>query len=200
MCTRFRQAIREEERKKNKASEPVGVDGGLDELTIYLRTPTATPQAPTSRRLSQLSKRGAEDSETISDKIEIDSDNIETPPVTRRLFSPPKDVKLADKDTAKRERTTTTQPPATASTTSLATTPTTLTSLATPPGCDVGNSYTDLGSGNTNFRPLLARSICKLRFRPVQSSLATEMLNARVSSVSALRYTKRHVSQDARLS
>lgn len=81
---------------------------GQDELTIYLRQPTAiTSAAPTARRLSQLGSQrnksgggtGGEDSETISDKIEIDSDNIETPPATRRLFSPPKDIaKVADKD------------------------------------------------------------------------------------------------------
>ncbi|XP_031785571.1 cell division control protein 12 isoform X2 [Nasonia vitripennis] len=118
------QAIREEERKKNKASEPA--DSGLDELTIYLRTPapTTTAQVPTSRRLSQLSKRGAEDTETISDKIEIDSDNIETPPATRRLFSPPKDIKPTDKDVAKRSTTSTT------------------------PSRDENSAYTDLGSGN----------------------------------------------------
>ncbi|KAJ8673934.1 hypothetical protein QAD02_005196, partial [Eretmocerus hayati] len=99
------QAIREEERKKNnsssKTTDPSGNDSGLDELTIYLRTPTSstsTPissSTPTSRRLSQL--RGASEPatsvpETVSDKIEIDSDNIETPPAQRRLFSPPKDV------------------------------------------------------------------------------------------------------------
>ncbi|XP_011504176.1 PREDICTED: cell division control protein 12 [Ceratosolen solmsi marchali] len=130
------QAIREEERKKNKVSEPVGVDGGLDELTIYLRTPTTKPQTPTSRRLSQLNKRSPEDSESISDKIEIDSDNIETPPATRRLFSPSKDIKLIDKDTSKRDRASSVTP-STASTT----TPTTT-------NCDANNSCMDLGSGN----------------------------------------------------
>lgn len=128
---KFYQAIREEERKKNKASEPA--DSGLDELTIYLRSPapTTTTQVPTSRRLSQLSKRGAEDAETISDKIEIDSDNIETPPATRRLFSPPKDIKLTDKDAIKRSTTSTT------------------------PNRDDNNAYTDLGSGNIKKSYLL---------------------------------------------
>lgn len=86
---------------------------------------------PTTRRLSQLSRRsggaGATEDE-ISDKIEIDSDNIETPPAQRRLFSPAKDVKLADKDLAsKRDIRTTTS--------------------AVTPGRDTSSAYTDLGSG-----------------------------------------------------
>ncbi|XP_058792398.1 uncharacterized protein LOC131664929 isoform X3 [Phymastichus coffea] len=123
------QAIREEERKK-KAPEPA--DSGVDELTIYLRTPApSAQQQPTSRRVSQLSRRSNAEqcSEmTPSDKIEIDSDNIETPPATRRLFSPPKDLKLADKDsTPKRDRTL---------------------GATTTPAREVDSSYTDLGSGN----------------------------------------------------
>lgn len=121
----MQQAIREEERKK-KAPEPA--DSGFDELTLYIRSPAPNSQ-PTSRRVSQLSRRSnAEDTEMEpSDKIEIDSDNIETPPATRRLFSPPKDLKLADMDsTPKRDRTA---------------------SATTTPSRDADNSYTDLGSG-----------------------------------------------------
>lgn len=38
------------------------------------------------------------------DKIEIDSDNIETPPATRKLFSPPREVKPVEREPCKRER------------------------------------------------------------------------------------------------
>ncbi|XP_072749439.1 uncharacterized protein Form3 [Anoplolepis gracilipes] len=96
------QAIREEDRKKNKLSDPLNTDT-QDELTIYLRQPYTGSQAPATRRFSKLGKRTA-DEERISDKIEIDSDNIETPPATRRLFSPPKEVKPVEKEPCKRER------------------------------------------------------------------------------------------------
>lgn len=55
-----------------------------------------------SRRFSKF-KRG-QDEEKISDKVEIDSDNIETPPATRKLFSPPREVKPVEKEPCKRER------------------------------------------------------------------------------------------------
>lgn len=71
-------------------------------MTIYLRQPYANSQASTSRRFTKL-KKGTEE-ERISDKIEIDSDNIETPPATRKLFSPPKEVKPVEKEPCKRER------------------------------------------------------------------------------------------------
>lgn len=96
------QAIREEDRKKNKLSDALSTDP-QDELTIYLRQPFTGSQAPATRRFSKLGKKTADD-ERISDKIEIDSDNIETPPATRRLFSPPKEVKPVEKEPCKRER------------------------------------------------------------------------------------------------
>lgn len=99
MCS---QAIREEDRKKNKITDTINSDT-QDELTIYLRQPYTGSQAPATRRFSKLSKK-ATDEERISDKIEIDSDNIETPPATRRLFSPPKEVKPVEKEPCKRER------------------------------------------------------------------------------------------------
>lgn len=74
-----------------------------DELTIYLRQPYTGTQAPATRRFSKLGRKAA-DEEKVSDKIEIDSDNIETPPATRRLFSPPKEVKPVEKEPCKRER------------------------------------------------------------------------------------------------
>ena len=77
-----------------------------------------TSSTPTSRRLSQLQSKPA----AVSDKIEIDSDNVETPPAQRRLF----------KDAG-----TTT---GTAGATGAAPT--------TPNRTDPGNAYTDLGSGN----------------------------------------------------
>lgn len=76
-----------------------------DELTIYLRQPYTGSQAPTARRFSKLPKKNSDDENSnISDKIEIDSDNIETPPATRRLISPPKEVKPVEKEPCKRER------------------------------------------------------------------------------------------------
>ncbi|KAG7204182.1 hypothetical protein KM043_002019 [Ampulex compressa] len=96
------QAIEEEERKKNKINEPIAVDN-QDELTIYLRQPYNVAQNSAARRLSKLGKKEAE-GERISDKIEIDSDNIETPPATRRLFGQQKEVKPVEKEPCKRER------------------------------------------------------------------------------------------------
>ena len=95
-----RQSIKEEERKKNKVADTAG-PGSHDELTIYLRQPYGDSQPTGPRRLSKL-KRGV-DEEKI-DKIEIDSDNIETPPATRKLFSPSKEVKPVEKEPCKRER------------------------------------------------------------------------------------------------
>jgi len=96
------QAIREEDRKKNKIIDAINLDT-QDELTIYLRQPYIGTQAPTTRRFSKLGRK-AMDEETVSDKIEIDSDNIETPPAIRRLFSPPKEIKPIEKEPCKRER------------------------------------------------------------------------------------------------
>ncbi|XP_054009091.1 uncharacterized protein LOC128893568 isoform X1 [Hylaeus anthracinus] len=93
------QSIKEEDRKK-KINDTVNQDP-QDELTIYLRQPYSSSQVSGSRRFSKY-KRGEE--EKISDKIEIDSDNIETPPATRKLFSPPKEVKPVEKEPCKRER------------------------------------------------------------------------------------------------
>lgn len=101
-CIIYLQAIREEDRKKNKVSDTVNLDA-QDELTIYLRQPYTGSQIPAARRLSKLNKKVTEENK-ISDKIEIDSDNIETPPATRRLFSPPKEVKPVEKEPCKRER------------------------------------------------------------------------------------------------
>ncbi|XP_011172206.2 uncharacterized protein LOC105204716 [Solenopsis invicta] len=96
------QAIREEDRRKNKVNDAINLDT-QDELTIYLRQPYTGTQAPATRRFSKLGRK-ATDEERVSDKIEIDSDNIETPPATRRLFSPPKEVKPVEKEPCKRER------------------------------------------------------------------------------------------------
>lgn len=96
------QAIREEDRKKNNISDIINLDI-QDELTIYLRQPYTGTQAPTTRRFFKLSRKSA-DKERVNDKIDIDSDNIETPPAIRRLFSPSKDVKPVEKEPCKRER------------------------------------------------------------------------------------------------
>ncbi|KYM83506.1 FH2 domain-containing protein 1, partial [Atta colombica] len=93
------QAITEEDRKKNKINDVINLDI-QDELTIYLRQPYT---APATRRFFKLGRKSA-DKERINDKIEIDSDNIETPPAIRRLFSPSKDVKPVEKEPCKRER------------------------------------------------------------------------------------------------
>ncbi|XP_043504299.1 uncharacterized protein LOC122525518 [Polistes fuscatus] len=99
------QAIREEDRKKNKISEAINANTP-DELTIYLRQPYAASQTTNTRRFSKIVKKTNNEDEcsNISDKIEIDSDNIETPPATRRLISPPKEVKPVEKEPCKRER------------------------------------------------------------------------------------------------
>ncbi|XP_018378457.1 PREDICTED: uncharacterized protein LOC108771055 isoform X2 [Trachymyrmex cornetzi] len=96
------QAIREEDRKKSKISDVINLDI-QDELTIYLRQPYTGTQTPATRRFFKLGKKSA-DKERVNDKIEIDSDNIETPPAIRRLFSPSKDVKPVEKEPCKRER------------------------------------------------------------------------------------------------
>ncbi|XP_076657126.1 FH2 domain-containing protein formin 3 [Halictus rubicundus] len=95
------QSIKEEDRKRNRTNENANLDS-QDELTIYLRQPYGNTQATGSRRFTKY-KRGQEE-EKISDKIEIDSDNIETPPATRKLFGPPKEVKPVEKEPCKRER------------------------------------------------------------------------------------------------
>ncbi|XP_034943897.1 FH2 domain-containing protein 1 [Chelonus insularis] len=94
-------AIREEERKKNKPTDLLS--DGQDELTIYLRAPCITAPSSAVRRFSKSNKKINEE-DKVSDKIEIDSDNIETPPVTRRVFSPPREVKPVEKEPCKRER------------------------------------------------------------------------------------------------
>ncbi|XP_074112850.1 FH2 domain-containing protein formin 3 isoform X1 [Cotesia typhae] len=96
------QAIREEERKKNKPNEVA--NEGQDELTIYLRTPSVSAPSSVVRRFSKSGRKSEEDKSSVSDKIEIDSENIETPPVTRRVFSPPREVKPVEKEPCKRER------------------------------------------------------------------------------------------------
>ncbi|XP_063991076.1 uncharacterized protein Form3 isoform X2 [Diachasmimorpha longicaudata] len=90
------QAIREEERKKNKSMDVASADDN-NILTIYLRHSSL---GNSMRRLSKSSNK----SDRIIDKNDIDSDNIETPPVTRRVFSPPREVKPIEKEACKRER------------------------------------------------------------------------------------------------
>lgn len=97
------QSIKEEERKKNKINDAANNPTSQDELTIYLRQPYGDSQLGGARRFSSKLKKGA-DEEKMIDKIEIDSDNIETPPATRKLFSPPREVKPVEKEPCKRER------------------------------------------------------------------------------------------------
>ncbi|XP_024936099.1 uncharacterized protein LOC107262944 isoform X2 [Cephus cinctus] len=96
------QAIREEDRKKNRINDPAS-SSPSDELTIYLRQPSSASQGAAVRRFNKLGKKSLEE-DRVSDKIEIDSDNIETPPATRRVFSPPKEVKPVEREPCKRER------------------------------------------------------------------------------------------------
>lgn len=112
------QAIREEERKKNIISS-VSNSQKPDDLTIYIRQPyVSTPKkafseadqfkqspVPSYKKTSNAEKSNSTPTdEQISDKIEIDSDNIETPPATRRVFSPPREVKPVEKEPCRRER------------------------------------------------------------------------------------------------
>lgn len=110
---------------------------GQDELTIYIRQPYVAPttQEPSDRRSSKSENFPAKEDEkvtatAVSDKIDIDSDNIETPPATRRLFNPPKDVKPVEKEPCKRERCNS--------------------SGQIRDSLGRNNNYTDLGSGKTN--------------------------------------------------
>ncbi|XP_044001338.1 uncharacterized protein LOC122847607 isoform X1 [Aphidius gifuensis] len=140
------QAIREEERKKNKTNDSGGLDG-LDELTIYLRQPNSTPVRRLSKSGKRITTTTEEEEDKVSDKIEIDCDNIETPPVTRRVFSPPREIKSIEKELCKRERCTSViQPRDNKIVTSTTITPsTTTTSTTTTKPIDTNN---DLGSGN----------------------------------------------------
>ncbi|XP_012286898.1 uncharacterized protein LOC105703237 isoform X2 [Orussus abietinus] len=98
------QAIREEERKRHRVDEATETNPtSSDELTIYIREPYLTTQNTTARRGSKFSKKSLAE-ERVSDKIDIDSDNVETPPATRKVFSPPREVKPVEKEPCKRER------------------------------------------------------------------------------------------------
>ena len=109
-----------------------------------------TSSTPTSRRLSQLQSKPA----AVSDKIEIDSDNVETPPAQRRLF----------KDAG-----TTT---GTAGATGAAPT--------TPNRTDPGNAYTDLGSGNCTcchsqytIKTFTICAICTMQYNEIYTIFCT---------------------------
>lgn len=93
-------SIQEEEKRKGLINA-LSQSPAEDKLTLYLRrpsgeevpltrggslrTPRRIPEVPTLP--PSVPRRLQRQDEAISDKIEIDSDNIETPPATRRKFT-----------------------------------------------------------------------------------------------------------------
>lgn len=98
-------SIQEEEKRKGLISA-LSQSPAEDKLTLYLRRPSGeevpltrggslriprrTPEVPTLP--PSVPRRLQRQDEAISDKIEIDSDNIETPPATRRKFTKLKEL------------------------------------------------------------------------------------------------------------
>ncbi|XP_022907474.2 formin-F [Onthophagus taurus] len=87
---RTRIEITEEEDDDNRKSliASLGEKPAHDRLTLYIRRPSDTPSNPSEK--SNISKHevdGAQE-EMISNKVEIDQDNIETPPAIRKIFTP----------------------------------------------------------------------------------------------------------------
>lgn len=76
-------AICVEEDRKGLISS-LGERPATDKLTLYICQPS-----PTITNSTQIGNKNANESEqVVSNKVEIDQDNIETPPATRRIFSP----------------------------------------------------------------------------------------------------------------
>lgn len=76
----------------NQRKELISLLGGrpaTDKLTIYIRKPSDTPPPPTKMtKTESFDVTATSSSPNISNKVEIDQDNIETPPATRRVFTP----------------------------------------------------------------------------------------------------------------
>lgn len=60
-----------------------------DKLTLYICQPTTSSSRNTLDSISPLAQSSQQSlGEAVSNKVEIDQDNIETPPATRRVFTP----------------------------------------------------------------------------------------------------------------
>ncbi|KAF5286915.1 hypothetical protein FQA39_LY00448 [Lamprigera yunnana] len=60
-----------------------------EKLTLYICQPGTPPQTPTREKRTNVSYRNGESTNFLSNnKVEIDQDNIETPPAVRRVFTP----------------------------------------------------------------------------------------------------------------
>lgn len=69
--------------QKHDSKSHVGITS--DQHSIYIRPSTSSPKSPTNKHYSNLHVEPQKDDESVSyNRIEIDSDNIETPPATRR--------------------------------------------------------------------------------------------------------------------
>lgn len=108
-------SIQEEEKRKGLISA-LSQEPAQDKLTLYLRRPSGeevplirggslriprrTPEPPTLP--PSVPRRLHRQDEAISDKIEIDSDNIETPPATRRKFTKLRELSSSLEDEPRR--------------------------------------------------------------------------------------------------
>ena len=76
----------EEESRKALISQ-LGEKPASDRLTLYIRKPSDTPLIPTRIDNTITQHNSTDIEQDISDKVDIDQDNIETPPATRKIFS-----------------------------------------------------------------------------------------------------------------
>lgn len=84
--------ISEDSKDRKELISSLGERPPTDKLTLYIRHPEPSKVEPKSN-LGYVPRRIREsqqsiESETSNNKVEIDQDNIETPPATRRVFTP----------------------------------------------------------------------------------------------------------------
>ena len=84
--SRQRHLIQPEENDRKNLISSLGERSPTDKLTLYIIKPTETPK--TSLGYVPRRLRDSPEDPTISNKVEIDQDNIETPPATRKIFIP----------------------------------------------------------------------------------------------------------------
>lgn len=80
-------SISEDNDRKHLISS-LGNQSNSDKLTLYIRKPTQTSPPPSDGKLSNRRAQESNTDQTVSNKVEIDQDNIETPPATRKVFTP----------------------------------------------------------------------------------------------------------------
>ncbi|XP_076275391.1 FH2 domain-containing protein formin 3 isoform X1 [Rhynchophorus ferrugineus] len=90
------QPIKEDSNRKNLINS-LAERPAADKLTLYIRKPTETVDSPTQETKSNLanvsskireSQQSIDSSSVSSNKVEIDQDNIETPPAVRKVYIP----------------------------------------------------------------------------------------------------------------